>query len=331
MTRTHFDHHGDGDNDAVAHAVRNDFSACTILLPGATDTTGLAGALGCKSSLHDLLVLYQSFLAAHAYQQKHNVDSTPNSPWKYTRRILEPHVPVGLDVQKLAYCLGIYRTTLPTNLSVSSMNQQLFGTVSYPIPEFGHEKNQGLEVWFHTAGMPGCHGSMFMVPSSESAVLVLANALPVVDCTDFTTQLALTVLLGEKNQEETFLEMAEMARPIQLMGYERLFAQLEKKKTDVPPSLPLSGYEGDYRNAVGNITYSITVEDGHLLLTVKGKNRTSFDFFPYHGDTFYWKPDREWELCEKGMWPFLAPEWHKINFRWCRRTVQVAPRSTWLT
>lgn len=314
MTRTHFGRHGEGDNDAVAHAVRNDFSACAILSPSATDETGLAGALGCKSSLRDLLTLYRSFLSAHAYQQKHNVDSTPGSPWKYTRKILEPQVAVGLEAQKLGYCLGIYRAVLPANLSVSSMNQQLFGALDYSVPEFG-AANEGLKVWFHGAGMPGCHGSMVMIPDTESAVVVLANALPLVDCTDFVAQLALAVLLGETDQEEKFVEMAGMARPFQLLGYERLAAQPEKKKTDVPPSLPLSGYEGSYRNAVGNITYLVTVVGDHLLLTVKRTSRTSFNLLPYDGDTFHWRADREWELCEKGMWPFLAPEWHKVYFK----------------
>jgi hypothetical protein len=314
MTRTHFGPHGEGENDAKTHAVRNDFSAYSILSPGATDTTGLAGAVGCKSSIHDVLIMYQTFLSALTYQRDNNCDSMPNSPWKYSPTILEPHVPVGPDVEKLAYCLGLYRTTLPAVLSVSSMNQKLFEAVRYPIPEFG-TNNDGLNIFFHTAGILGFHGSMFMVPSMESAVVVLANALPVVDAKDFAAQLVLSVLLGEVPQCEEFTEMSEMAQSFQLIGYDRLASQLNKKKTDVPPSLPLNEYEGEYCNAVGNVVNCITAVEYHLLMTVKGTTRTSFDLFPYDGNTFYWKSDREWELCEKGMWPFLSPEWHKIHFK----------------
>ncbi|PVH93384.1 beta-lactamase/transpeptidase-like protein [Periconia macrospinosa] len=316
MTRTHFGPHGDDENDAKAHAIRNDFSACTILSPGTTDATGLAGAMGGKSSIHDLLIMYQSFLAAHTHQKTNNVDSTPGSPWKYARQILEPHVPVGKDMEKLGYCLGLYRVTLPAVLSISSMNQQLFRAAQYPIPEFGSKKNKGRKLWFHTAGMPGFHGSMFMDPSTQSAIIVMENALPVVDSSDFSAQLALSVLLGETPQEEEFEKMTEMARPFQLMGYERLAAALEEKRTEVPPSLPLSSYQGDYYNAIGNIVNTITaVDDEYLLMTHGGTGRTSWKLFPYDGDTFYWKVDREWELCEKGMWPFLTPEWHKLHFK----------------
>ena len=313
MTRTHFGPHGNGDNDAKSHAVRDDFSAYEILSPGATDETGLAGAVGCKSSLRDILVMYQTFLSAVAHQQKNNTASTPGSPWKYTQEILDPRVAVGSDIEKLAYCLGVYRTTLPGVLSVSSMNQQLFRAAGYSIPQVG-SKNKDLEVFLHTAALPGCHGSMFMVPSIESAVVVLANALPLVDSTDFVAQLALSIILGETPLEEQFISMSEMAQSFQLIGYARLSEQLEKKKTHVPPSLPLEEYGGEYHNAAGNIIYCVTVCGEHLRMTVKGTIRTHFDLLPYDGDSFYWKADREWELCEKGMWPFLSPEWHKIHF-----------------
>lgn len=145
MTCTHFGPHEDSKNDAKAHAVRDDFSACTILSPGATDQTDLAVAVGCKSSLHDVLNMYQSFLSALAHQQKYHTSSTLKSPWKYTRMILDPHVVVGSDNEKLAYYLGIYRITLPAVLSVSSMNKQLFEAKGYPIPEFG-TRNKGRQV-----------------------------------------------------------------------------------------------------------------------------------------------------------------------------------------
>lgn len=316
MTRTHFDLHGDDENDAKAHTIRNDFSARTILSPGTTDATGIAAAMGGKSSIHDLLIMYQSFLAAHTHQKTNNVDSTPGSPWKYTRLILEPHVLIKGDNEKTSYCLGLYHVTLPVVLSFRSMNQQLFRAARYPIPQFGSEKNNGRKLWTHPCAVPGFHGSMIMDPSTESAVIVLANAFPVVEPTDFAAQLALSVLLGETPREEEFKNMSETTRSIQLMGYERLAEALEDKKTGIPPALPLPNYEGEYYNVVGNIVYTITgVENEHLLMTAGRTGRTSFNLFPYDGDTFYWKADREWELCEKGMLPSMAPEQHKLHFK----------------
>ncbi|KAF2791396.1 beta-lactamase/transpeptidase-like protein [Melanomma pulvis-pyrius CBS 109.77] len=315
MDRTHFGEHGEGYNISKAHAIRSDFTSCTILPPGVTNETGFAAAVGCKASLHDILCMYQTFLASYTHQHKEDVDSTPGSPWKYSRKIMEPHVRVGSsDINQLAYCLGLYRIRLPANLSFASLNQQLFGAARIPIPEAGSSKKD-LEVYHHAAAVPGFHGSMFMIPSTESAVVVLTNSLPLVDPTDFAAQLLLSVLLDETPLEEEFVEMAEMARPFQLIGYERLAAALDKKKTNVPPSFPLSCYEGDYYNALENLAFSISESGDGLRMTVKGSSRTSYNLLPYDGDTFYWKADRDWELCTKGMWPFMSPEPHKIHFK----------------
>jgi CubicO group peptidase (beta-lactamase class C family) len=304
-----------GKNISRAHAIRNDGIACTIIEPGWTDETGFAGAGGCKASLHDLLQMYQSFLSACTHQEKNGVRNTPGSPWTHTRDILTPHVRVGSsNIHDLAYCLGLYRSKLPANLSVASLNQQMLGAARVPIPKIGSQ-NEGLEVYHHTGAVPGFHASMFMVPSTESAVVVLTNSLPLLDPTDFTAQLILSILLGEPPLQNEFLALSEIARPIQIIGYERLGAALEKKKTEIPPSFPLSQYEGDFHNALGNMTYTMKVMGDGLNMKIKGKPKTEYLLLPYDGDKFCWKPNREEELCEKAMWPFLSPEHHKIVFQ----------------
>jgi CubicO group peptidase (beta-lactamase class C family) len=315
-SRTTFDA-VEGENVSSAHAIRNDGTACKILPPGVHDETGFTASTGCKASIKDLLKIYQSFLSSNTHQKKYGVDATPGSPWLFTRKILEPHVPVGKsDINDLGYCLGLYRIKLPANLSVASLNQQLLGAARIPIPKVGSSR-EGLQIYHHTAALPGVHGSMFLVPETESAVVVLTNSLPLVDPTDFTAQLLLSVLLGEDPQplQAEFLELAEMAKSFQMIGYERLAAALEKKKTNIPPSLPLEAYEGDYYNALHNMAFRVVVSGEGLHMTVKGTLRTSYDLYPYDGDTFYWKADREEELCEKGGWPFLSPEPHKIRFK----------------
>jgi CubicO group peptidase (beta-lactamase class C family) len=303
-----------GRNISRAHAIRNDGTECTIIEPGWMDETGFAGAGGCKSSLRDLLQMYQSFLSAHTHQEQNNVDYTPGSPWKYTKEILTPHVRVGSsDINNLAYCLGLYRSRMPSNLSVASLNQQMLGAARIPIPLIGSQ-NTGLEVYHHTGAAPGYHASMFMVPSTESAVVVLTNSLPLLDPTDFAAQLILSVLLGETPLKDELIRLSEIARPIQILGYERLAAALEKKKTNISPSFPLHQYEGYYGNALGNMTYAMKVTGDELRMTIEGKNRTNHLLAPHDRDTFYWKPDREVELCEKAIWPFLSPEHHKIVF-----------------
>ncbi|KAF2797964.1 beta-lactamase/transpeptidase-like protein [Melanomma pulvis-pyrius CBS 109.77] len=298
MDRTIFDtiqNENRGRNISKAHAVRNNGTACTIIEPGWTDESGFAGAGGCKASLHDLLRMYQSFLSACTHQEKNGVDYTPGSPWAHTRTILEPHVRIGSsDINNLSYCLGLYRSKLPANLSVASLNQQMLGAARVPIPQFGLN-NGDLKVYHHTGAVPGFHASMFMVPSTESAVVILTNSIPLMDPTDFAAQLILSVLIGETPSEHKYLELAEIARPLQVVGYKRLAAALDKKKTGIPPPFALS--------------------------------KTNYMLLPYDGNTFYWKADREEELCEKAMWPFLSPDHHKITF--AASTIGVIDSMTW--
>lgn len=126
-----------------------------------------------------------------------------------------------------------------------------------------------------------------MVPSIDSAVVIFANALPVVDSTDIVAQLALSIILGDTSLEEEFLSIAEVAQPFQITGYSRLYDRMEKRKTETPPSLPLEQYEGEYHNAIGNVINCIKAIGDKLRMTVKGTTRTHFDLLPYDGDTFY--------------------------------------------
>lgn len=56
--------------------------------------------------------------------------------------------------------------------------------------------------------IPGFLGSMFLVPQSNSGVVVLTNATPKLDATDLSTQCLLGVLLGEPRPN--LVRMAEM-------------------------------------------------------------------------------------------------------------------------
>jgi CubicO group peptidase (beta-lactamase class C family) len=271
MTRTTFDHVDGGENVSSAHAIRNDGTACRILPPAVHDEKGFAAATGCKASIKDLLKMYQSFLSSHSHQRKYGVHATPGSPWLYTRKMLEPYVLVGKsDIEYVGYCLGLYRIRLPANLSVASLNQQMLEPARIPLPKVGL-KREGLHVYHYTAASPGVHGSMFLVPETESAVVVLTNSLPLVDSTDFTAHLLLTVMLGEETKElqEEFLGLAEMTKLFQMIGYERLAVALERKKTDTLPSLPLESYEGDYWNLLYNRAFNVTVLGNGLLMRVK--------------------------------------------------------------
>lgn len=302
------------ENVATGHAPYNDGTPCKISFPNMNDGVGLAGGFAGKSSVKDLLLLYQGLLKAKQDQAETKLNYTPGLPFMHTNTIFSSHIGVGTSAEKLAYCLGWYRTQLPGPLSVASINSGLLGPKKLPITG---KSSPGLEIYHHTGNIPGFLASAFLIPSTESAVVVLANALPFMDPTDLVGQLILSVLIGEK-PGTNFVPLAKTARANGLGAYVALTTAVNKRKNTRPPRLPLTAYEGRYWNAAENFCLTIAacgaMKGAGLLMKVQDAPRTTYYLKPYDGDTFYWPPDREKELCEKGMWLNLLATSHEIVF-----------------
>lgn len=313
MSRTTF---GDPENDNVAsaHAIRNDGSPCKTRWANYSSKTGVAGGGAGKSTIADMLKLYRLALSAYFYRQHANNAKNPKLPFKGIDRIFEPHI--GLDGSApsfdnpQSYCLGMYRTQLPGRLGIGSINAWYLGQKQVPI---NGTKSPGVEVFHHTGYMPGGLASAFLLPASQSAVVVLTNSMGLMDPTDFVGQLILSVLLGEENSID-FITLARTARQASLAAYPRLAASLAKRKTGKPCRFSLSAYSGNYWNAARNFILSVTAMPDHLLMTVQGYAFVNYRLLPFDGDTFYWPANREEELCNRHMFPFLHVGWYTIHF-----------------
>lgn len=270
---------------------------------GWSDDTGFGGAVAARSSTKDLLVMYQSLLYAFDHQTKNDVDSTPNSPFKYTRRILRPHIGVGEappDTQ--GYCLGTYRTRLPGDLSAASYNSILVRKKKFF--EFG-TANPGRIIFHQVATFTGYNGSMFLDPQSQSAIFVLVNSLPLFDVTDIVGRLLLGTIIGEQHKLD-FVELAKSVKSANALLYDYYRASLRKMKTEQSPSFPLKEYEGDYWNKDRIICYTVYAKnDSQLCAAVKGSRFTAYILVPWGGDTFCFAPNRIVELSQS-MWPFTS-------------------------
>lgn len=115
------------------YASRDDGTPCRIASANMTDETGFAGANAARSRIQDLLYLYQSLLFAFRHQLEHDTNSTEGSSFKHLRSILSPYIGVSSSkIDDMAYCLGLYRTCLPNNLRIYSMNNLLLGPKRMP-------------------------------------------------------------------------------------------------------------------------------------------------------------------------------------------------------
>ena len=209
---------------------------------GWCDGTGFGGAVGARSSTREFLVMYQSLLRAYDHQKKTDVDSTPGSPFKYARKILSPHVGVGnASPDKQGFCLGIYRTQLPGNLSFASFNSILLDKKSNR--QFG-SAHTGRAIYHQAANFTGYTGSMLLDPQSQSAVFVLANSLPLFDISGILGEVLLGALLGEKDQSH-YMELATSVKKLNTLVYAAYASSLASKKTDINAPFPLEAFEGE--------------------------------------------------------------------------------------
>ncbi|PVH98215.1 beta-lactamase/transpeptidase-like protein, partial [Periconia macrospinosa] len=306
-----------GPNTISPHGAREDGSAIKIKINPWTDESGMTAGAGGKASLNDLLTVYSKLLHSYNDQLAHNRDTTPESPFVGLRAVFEPQVKARTaKSNNQEYCLGLYKTSLPGNLSISSWNSPLFGEKT---PAFGNTL-QGVEVFHHTLGIPGFLGSMFLVPKSSSGVVVLTNATPLLDASDLVAQGLLGVLLGEPLPY--LLKMANTAPKISSAIFRFIASSLEEDKTDTPPSLPLASYAGIYYNSSKTFSLHVSSLEKGLRISVQGNPRVTYDLEMFDGDTFCLPVKRDEEYGEKGMWPQLLPSFRRVEFEVDKKSVR---------
>jgi CubicO group peptidase (beta-lactamase class C family) len=311
-----------GHNIMKPHANRNDGSPCKIKIAMFDSGSGLAAGGGAKTNLKDQLRLYIALLAAYSHQVANQVDVTPGSPFTQLRVIFSPHIRLpGQNIEKQAYCLGLYRTKLPGNLSCASLNSAL---PPDQLPIFGKLDSGAMpldeEVFHHSSTTPGFMGAMFLVPSLQGGVVVHTNATSRLDSADFSAQLLLSALLNTEAPRITPC-LSNAVVELQSIWYVNLATFLQSCKTQDRPTHPFSKYAGTYWNALHNFKIVVIARDGGLRLCMQGSRFTTYDLEPCDGDTFYWPASREHELVERGMWFAPFPQFHLITFTVTREQV----------
>jgi CubicO group peptidase (beta-lactamase class C family) len=311
----------EGENVMAPHAVRDNGTVVRDIPSFMLNSEqGLSAVAGGKMSLADCLKFFSALLSAYEHQETNGTETTPHSPFAQLRQILAPHSVLSKKSDNTQhYCLGTYHTILPGNLSCASYNSFL---LQNKIPTFA-KKSPGTAIYHHTGNKAGYFSSMFLVPSTQSGVVCLTNSTPLMDPIDFCAQMYLSVLLGLK-PEVDFVSLARNVATTQLELFKTAAAYLEKKKTSVRPTLPLSSYAGTYMNEAGNFLIAVKVNTSGNGLHVSLQNSvlTTYELLPWDGDTFYWEIEREREICDKGMFPVPIAVMHLMRFAVVGRSVE---------
>ncbi|KAL8646846.1 MAG: hypothetical protein Q9226_006688, partial [Calogaya cf. arnoldii] len=282
------------DDGLLAHCymARDDGTPCLIPPPPQTNKMALAGAGGCKSSIGDLLVFYRALMLASHLDRK-------DSPIKQVAMLFKAQITIGQSsIEDEAYALGWERTTHGLNHEKT--------------PVTGNN-SAARTIMYHHGTLVGFLSSVFLIPDSETAVIVMTNSHPFADSSDWGGQLVLeTILEGEPSHD--FIQLTEDTKAAQFAAYSDLADELGAKKSRNQPTRALEDYCGVYYIEAGNLHLDIVVQGDKLLMIVQGLREVQYVLEPYDDDTFWWPVNREYEQCDQCMFSWTWSGVHLVSF-----------------
>ncbi|KAJ5679787.1 hypothetical protein N7462_008031 [Penicillium macrosclerotiorum] len=292
------------DNYASCHITLSDETPFEVSRPRIGSGTVMAGAAGLKSSLADLLRLYDALLTALEDQRKTGLTSTPDNPFKQVSMAFTPHGKKGAT----EYGLGWFMVNLPAEIGWIGIND---GRVAQnPTIARGVDPTP---VAYHNGSMPGILASVHLIPQTHTAVVICGNTLSLADIPDYAGGLILETLLGV-DEPTDFLPLVTEAKESLVKGYANTKEKLAADRKLGTSHRPLDQYEGRFINPEGNFRLDVSVRGDGLRMHLQGLPRTYYDLYHYYDDVFAWTCDRDAET-KRAMFPQLSDAFRKICFQ----------------
>ncbi|KAL9631763.1 MAG: hypothetical protein Q9164_005715 [Protoblastenia rupestris] len=147
---------------------------------------------GIRSTVRDILKWSQTSITAYNDKQKTGQGYSTGSSLKQLSKQMSSLTPFAKPFDSgSSYGTGWVRAQLPTILGAVSCNPSFVKSM----PTAGHGRNE--EVIYHQGSMVDYKFSIFLNPSTLSAILVLTNSIILNDAADWVGQLILEALLDQ--------------------------------------------------------------------------------------------------------------------------------------
>ncbi|KAL8801195.1 MAG: hypothetical protein Q9182_004644 [Xanthomendoza sp. 2 TL-2023] len=128
-----------------------------------------------------------------------------------------------------------------------------FGFVK-SMPILGKDKD--LKICYHQGSMAGYTTSVFLMPSTKSAIVVLTNALSLKNAADWVGQALLEALLDVKAPND-YVKYAKESASAHLAKFPAMRKSLEAQNILGTEPKQVDAYEGIYYDAIGNFYIDI--------------------------------------------------------------------------
>ncbi|KAI4145269.1 MAG: hypothetical protein LQ340_006344 [Diploschistes diacapsis] len=274
-------------------------------------------ALGMRSCVRDMLLWASSILKKEQSELQdkgltggtdgdsavlQNVYQTRKGRW--TR----PASDNSALLDSTAYCMGWYRTTIPSSmigfLSYNDMTREESARDHSHV--MGIESPKRLLV-AHNGVFCGSTSALYTFPETQSAIITFANGLQDADAAEFAAQIITQALFG-LGPEVDILALARREvdlRKRQFMG--SLLSEWERDRDIEAPEGPREQYTGDF----GGHTTCLSIMQSEDKLSVKfnGNKNSALLLQYYKEDTYSFFPTTRDEWLMKSMF-----EWnnHKL-------------------
>ena len=284
LRRTTTDNVSTDANAARCYCVLEDHSLCRV--PGPRVGTGslLEGAAGVKSTVNDLLHLYQAFLGAVNDQIQQGSTSTRGSPFKQCTTLIKGHNYLdGASLRENAYGLGWIRCQLPGVVGKQGINARL--QIDLPVIGKGAPSRFCL---YHEGLMPGSSSNVYAFPETMTIIVVLQSANSLNDCPDWIAQLLIETVFNFPERTD-WLELARASSRSALALIPSMRRKLDEGRVqNTRPSLPLHAYCGRYHSPLNNFFLEISQREDGLFVAFQGLPSQINRLRHYHYDTFTW-------------------------------------------
>ncbi|KAK0628899.1 beta-lactamase/transpeptidase-like protein [Bombardia bombarda] len=282
--------HETDDNIATGYMVLTNGKLSPIAPTELSADSMNGGSGGVRSSVDDLLKWCRCLLASfHPSEQNTNKIVQPNSPIFNRSAIADAHSPTSAEGD---YCQGWCYHQTPASLGLISPNRTLFS------PILG-AASPALQIYGHQGDVPGYTCNIYLIPATNSAVVILSNGTGLSDATDWIAQ-DLIQTMYELQPAIDFVDAALHARNIYRGHYERDFLNplKEHQKLDThPPPPPRISWDldADSRDGMGAEKKKV------LRMTVNKQADQVWNLTHYQSDVFSHLPDSADKCLARGL------------------------------
>ena len=211
-----------------------------------------------------------------------------------------------------SYALGWIRTQLPGVVGIMGDNAWVV-----PIEQLQHMprgENNSL-VLYHQGSTVGYYSSIYLLPETSSAIVILTNGMGLCDAADWIAQALLTTLL-DVSTDTDFVEQAKTTREALLKLDREKMKEIREGRGKGARPKPLEEYTGRYLNEAGNFVIDVREHSPNsekLILAFQGRESQFYELRHWRDDVFEWALDWD-ESAKRGRYQELSSEYFKFYF-----------------